>query len=126
MSNKIIENMVEWVESNLERTPTLEKMSAYVGYSPFYCSSKFHEYVGISFRTYINKRRLSLAAIELKKSDDRILDIAIKYGFSSHEAFTRAFNKNYGCTPIQFRKLLPEINLYPKAEVLHNQVHSQN
>lgn len=118
MSVKTIENMVCWVEANLIEDPTLVGMSEYVGYSSYYCSAKFHEVVGISFKEYVMKRKLSLAATELKVTGDRILDIAVKYGFSSNEAFSRAFLRNYGYTPREFRKVLPEISLFEKPQIL--------
>ena len=117
MSVKTIENMINWVEENLEECPTLGEMSDFVGYSPCYCSTKFHEYVGVSFKDYIQKRQLSMAALALQKTKYRIIDIAIQYGFSSHEAFTRAFVRVYGYTPFQYRKLLPEILTFDKSQI---------
>ncbi|WP_041669316.1 helix-turn-helix transcriptional regulator [Acetobacterium woodii] len=117
MSSKTIETMVDWVEENLEADPTLEEMSNFVGYSPCYCSTKFHEHVGISFKDYLQKRQLSMAAMALQKTKNRIIDIAMQYGFSSHEAFTRAFVRVYGYTPFQYRKLLPEISIVEKAQI---------
>lgn len=114
MSIKTIENMVDWIENNITRNVTLSEMSRYVGYSPYYCSAKFHEIVGISFKQYISKRRLSLAAVEIKTTTLRFLDIALKYGFSSQEAFTRAFVNTYGCTPNQYRKQQSTIKLYTR------------
>ena len=118
MSVKTIENMVNWVEENLNKCPTLEEMSDYVGYSPCYCSTKFHQYIGVSFKDYIRKRQLSMAAIALQKTKYRIIDIAIQYGFSSHEAFTRAFVRAYGFTPFQYRKLSLEILVFDKAQII--------
>ena len=118
MSIKTIAVMLDWVEANLEANPELTKLAAYVGYSSFYCSAKFREYVGISFREYVLKRKLSLAAAELMKTDDRILEIAVRYGFSSHEAFTRAFKRAYGCAPDQYRRAKPEVPLFEKICVL--------
>ena len=62
MSVKTVEDMIDWIEENIECQPALDKMASHVGYSEFYCSSKFHEYVGISFKEYIVRRKLSLAA----------------------------------------------------------------
>jgi AraC-like DNA-binding protein len=104
MSVKTIETMVQWIEDNLDQNPTLIKMSDYVGYSSYYCSVKFHEVVGMSFQEYVSKRKLSLAAKELKETSHRIIDIAFKYGFSSNEAFTRAFCRTYGFTPNHLRR----------------------
>lgn len=93
MSVKTIEDMLDWVEENIEEDPTLGKMADHVGYSEFYCSAKFHEYVGISFKEYVGRRKLSLAAEILAETDARIIEVALQYGFSSHEAFTRAFHR---------------------------------
>lgn len=99
-----MEKMVEWVEDNIKENPTLGEMSDHVRYSSFYCSIKFHDYVGITFKQYIAKRRISLAEKEIKTTNRRFLDIALDYGFSTQEAFTRAFTKAYGCTPSKYRK----------------------
>ncbi|HWT75314.1 MAG TPA: AraC family transcriptional regulator [Mobilitalea sp.] len=118
MSIKTVENMIDWVELNLINNPTLDKMSEHVGYSSYYCSAKFHEVVGISFKEYVIRRKLALAATDLKETDSRIIDIAIKYGFSSNEAFSRAFYKYYGYSPRQFRQMLPKCIEYDKSDVL--------
>lgn len=118
MSINTVENMVNWIEVNITRNPTLAEMSDYVGYSQFYCSNKFHEYVGITFKQYLSRRRLTLAAIEVKNTQDRLLDIALKYGFSCQESFTRAFVDAYGYTPHQYRKTLTTIQLYARPNIL--------
>lgn len=120
MSVKTIENMIDWVETNLKDEPTLDKMSDYVGYSSFYCSAKFHEVVGISFKEYVMRRKLTQAAIDLRETNYKIIDIAVKYGFSSNEAFTRAFHKKYGYSPSRFRKVLPQFTLYHKLIIISN------
>ncbi len=102
--------MIDWVEENIEESPTLEAMARHVGYSSFYCSVKFHEAVGVSFKEYLQHRKLNLAVRELITTKKRILDIAVQYGFSSNESFTRAFSKIYGYSPQQYRKIYYSIN----------------
>lgn len=104
MSEKTVHSMIDWVEDNIEESPTLEAMARHVGYSSYYCSAKFHEAVGVSFKEYLQHCKMNLAVRELSTTKKRILDIAIQYGFSSHESFTRAFTKIYGYSPQQFRK----------------------
>lgn len=118
MSIKTVELMVNWIEENIKNEPSLEDMANYVGYSMFYCSSKFHECIGITFKEYIARRKLSLAAMETKNTNRRIIDIAVDCGFSSHEALTRAFVKKYGITPYQFRKSSFEIKLFNKQDIV--------
>lgn len=96
--------MVNWVEENIKEEPTLKQMAECVGYSSYYCSAKFHEHVGCSFKEYVQNRKLSMAAIELCETESKIIDIAVCYGFSSHEAFTRAFVKQYGLSPQAYRR----------------------
>lgn len=117
MSVKTIENMVDWIEENIKVNPTLEEMSNYVGYSSFYCSEKFHEHVGVTFKKYIANRKISLAALDIKNTKRRVLDIAMEYGFSSQESFTRAFVKAYGYTPKNYRRQSPEILLFEKVQI---------
>lgn len=118
LSIKTVDTMVNWIEANITRNPTLAEMSNYVGYSQFYCSSKFREYVGLTFKQYLSKRRLAVAAMEVKNTQHRLLDIALKYGFSCQESFTRAFANAYGCTPSQYRKSSATIELFHKRSIL--------
>ena len=75
--------MLDWIEENIGEKPTLTKMSEQIGYSPYYCSVQFHKICGMTIKRYISGRRLALAALELRDTKERIIDIAFKYGFSS-------------------------------------------
>lgn len=81
----------------------LSRLAERMGYSEFYVSRKFREISGMQFRDYLRYRRLAFALKELRDTDRRILDIALDYGFSSHEAFTRAFGEAYGISPTDYR-----------------------
>ena len=102
--NETVQNMIDWIEDHLTENPSLLEMSDQIGYSPYYCSSRFHEIVGMTLKSYIAGRRLTKAALEIRDTDTRILDIAIKYGYSSQEALTRAFMNAFGCTPAAYRR----------------------
>ena len=91
--NAAIQKMIEWLEENLADNPSLLDMSKQIGYSPYYCSTQFKKTVGMTIKSYIAGRRLAKAAIDIRDGDNRILDIAIKYGYSSQEALTRAYNE---------------------------------
>ena len=70
---------------------TLSFLSRSLGYSEFYTTRKFKEISGMQFRDYLRLRKLAFALKEVRDSDKSFLDIALDYGFSSNEAFTRAF-----------------------------------
>jgi AraC-like DNA-binding protein/DNA gyrase inhibitor GyrI len=63
----------------------------------------FYAHTGFTVKEYIRSRRLSKAALELGNHNESILQIAVKYGFKSHEAFTRAFKKKFGLNPGEIR-----------------------
>lgn len=82
---------------------TLSQLSGYLGYSEFYVSRKFREISGMSLKDYLRHRRLAFALRDVRDGENGFLDIALNYGFSSHEAFTRAFKSAYGVTPSEYR-----------------------
>ncbi len=102
--NEAVQKMLDWIEKNIGENPTLLKISKQVGYSPYYCSVQFHKICGMTIKLYISGRRLALAALDLRDTKERIIDIALKYGFSSQEALTRAFTAAFGCAPAAYRR----------------------
>lgn len=79
---------------------TLRLLSHKLGYSEFYTTRKFKEISGMQFRDYLRQRKLAFALKEVRDSNKNLLDIAFDYGFSSHEAFTKAFKGGYGIMDI--------------------------
>ena len=67
----------------------------------------------ISLAEYIRRRKLTLAAFDLY-GGAKVLDIATKYGYSSPEAFTRAFKGLHGVTPMAARNSNTELKAYPR------------
>ena len=104
MIQKIIARIDESIKSKDSDELSLEKTAQNLGYSPFHFSKKFREISGMAFRDYLRYRRLAFALKEIRDTDRTILDIALEYGFSSHEAFTRAFKEAYCVSPKDYRK----------------------
>ncbi|WP_310602013.1 helix-turn-helix domain-containing protein [Anaerosporobacter sp.] len=67
---------------------------------------------GISISDYVRKRRLTLAGKDLKYNDSSVLDVAIKYGFQSHSAFSRAFKEFHDITPSEAKEESAKLNEY--------------
>lgn len=103
-----IQNIIDEIDACIKNHDgealALSRLAKSLGYSEFYVSRKFSEISGMSLRDYMRFRRLAFALTELRDTDRGILDIALDYGFSSHEAFTRAFRDAYGITPSEYRK----------------------
>lgn len=99
----IIDEIDSCIKQHADEKLALGSLALRMGYSEYYVSRKFREISGMQFRDYLRYRRLAFALKELRDTDRRILDIALDYGFSSHEAFTRAFGEAYGVTPADYR-----------------------
>lgn len=69
LSVQTMESMVKWLDNNVLENPTLEGMSSHVGYPPYYCSTKFREYTGITYKQYLAKCRLNAATNLLIMTD---------------------------------------------------------
>lgn len=69
---------------------------------------------GISLSEYIRRRRLTLAALGLKDRELRIIDVAVKYGYSSADSFSRAFHSMHGILPSEARSDNAKLKAYPR------------
>jgi AraC-like DNA-binding protein len=100
----VVDEIDDRIKSYDDEALTLQSLSRKLGYSEFHTTRKFKEISGILLGDYIRLRKLAFAIIEVRDTKCNFLDIAIKYGFGSHEAFTRAFKTAYGITPKNYRK----------------------
>lgn len=103
-----IQTMVDQIDQSIracdDESLTLRMLVDRLGYSEFHTTRKFKEIAGISFREYLRQRKLAFALKEVRDGTKSILEIALDYGFSSHEAFTRAFKNAYGVPPGEYRR----------------------
>ena len=110
-----IEMSLNYIEQHLSEKIETEKLAEIACLSTFYYQRLFKRLVKRSVQEYIKLRRLAMVIAELNNSEERILDIALKYGFSDHANFTRAFKEVYHITPDEYRKNVPMLNTFDKV-----------
>jgi len=105
---RLIQETIDRIDAGIKEKNSeallLRELSKSAGYSEYHLSRKFREISGMSLRNYLRFRRLAFALKEIRDTDRSILDIAVDYGFSSHEAFSRSFHDLYGVSPSEYRK----------------------
>lgn len=99
-----IQQALDYVEEHLTDEIEYEVVANKAYSSSFHFQRMFGMLVGYTLGDYIRMRRLSLAADELYKSDDKIINIALKYGYDTPESFSRAFTRFHGITPTKARQ----------------------
>jgi AraC family transcriptional regulator len=93
-----------YIESHFGADLALGDVAAAAGVSPFHLTRVFQAATGWPVVRYLRARRLSEAGRELAAGAGDILGVALSAGYSSHEAFTRAFREQFGVTPEEVRK----------------------
>ena len=99
-----LKNTVDYIEEHLLENIDINKVSKKVCVSKFYLQRSFQILTGYSMGEYIRNRRLCLAARELSHSNNKVIDIAYKYGYETPESFTKAFTKFHGNTPSRVKR----------------------
>lgn len=101
----ITKRILLYIEDNLDKELSLERIAKEFSYSKFYIARAFKDNTSMTLYKYIQGRRLDEAARKLVETDQTIVDIAFEAGYSSQQAFTQAFRCAYTCTPREYRRI---------------------
>lgn len=99
-----LQRAIDYVEAHLSEPFSLDDVAAAAGLSRYHLHRLFAAGLAETLKGYIRKRRLTEAAERLRGSDMRIIELAFDSGFASQEAFTRAFQAQFGVTPGRYRR----------------------
>lgn len=98
--------MLLYIEEHLDEPLHLDELAALAGFSPHHFHRVFQHGTGEAPKEYLRRLRLERAVYRLKVSPDNVLQIALEAGFKTHETFTRAFTRQFGINPSEFRHVL--------------------
>ncbi len=113
-----IQKTLDYIEEHIGEDMQIEELAKIAALSPFYFQRLFTRLVKASVRDYIKLRRLAKSVALLRNKNNRIIDIAMEYGFGSHETFTRAFKETYSITPSQYRNKPVGLQNFDKPDLL--------
>lgn len=103
-----------YIEDNITSEISLEKAAKLACSSSYHFQRMFSFITGVTLSEYIRRRRLTLAALDLQIGNDKVIDIALSYGYESPDAFTRAFQRLHGVTPSAAREPGVKLKAYPR------------
>lgn len=100
-----LKEVLKQIERNISENLTVTEMAEFCGWSDSHFMRWFKKMTGLRFISYVNERRLAVAAEALRKSDDKILGISQEAGFANLSNFNRQFKSRYGMTPKEYREM---------------------
>ena len=105
---------MEYIEMHLIEDISYDRAAQIACCSTYHFQRMFSYITGVPLSEYIRRRRLTLAAFELQTGGIKVIDTAIKYGYESPEAFSRAFKKLHGIMPVSARDIGVSLKAYPR------------
>jgi AraC family transcriptional regulator len=112
-----LENMkqaIDYIESNLDSELEYSRIAQIALCSQYHFQRMFGFLIGLPLSEYIRRRRLTLAAFDLQNGNEKIIDIALKYGYNSPDSFSRAFIALHGILPSKAREKGITLKAYPR------------
>ena len=99
-----IRTSIDYMEEHLTDNISAQDVADQVYLSPFFLQKGFSLITGYGIGEYIRNRRLHNAALDLKETEDKVIDIALRYCYETPESFSKAFSRFHGVTPTQARE----------------------
>ncbi len=100
-----IQNAINYIEDHITEDLDYAQIARESFSSPFHFQRVFSILCGYTLGEYIRNRRLTLAGIELTNTNEKVIDVAYKYGYDNPESFANAFRKFHGIAPSQARSV---------------------
>lgn len=110
-----MKNAIDYIEDNLDAEIEYVRIAQIALCSQYHFQRMFAFLIGIPLSEYIRRRRLTLAAFELQNSNEKIIDLAFKYGYNSPDSFSRAFTAMHEVTPSKAREKGISLKAYPRV-----------
>ena len=104
---------IDYMENHLQEDISAQDVADHVYLSPFFLQKGFSLMTGYGIGEYIRNRRLYQAAIDLRETKDKVIDIALRYCYQTPESFAKAFTRFHGVTPSQVRTGAPMTAFLP-------------
>lgn len=104
---------MDYIEENLTKELDYEQLGRVACCSSYHFQRMFTYMAGMTLSEYVRRRKMSLAAEDLLSGEEKIIDLALKYGYASPTAFTRAFESIHGASPTAVRSERLSVKTFP-------------
>ncbi|MFE1025070.1 GyrI-like domain-containing protein [Streptomyces sp. NPDC058818] len=99
-----LNQLVDLVEKHLDEEPDVHGLAGALGTTEYHLRRMFSSLAGMPLSEYVRRRRMTVAAADVVRGEADLLSIAVRHGYSSSEAFGRAFRAVHGVGPSDVRR----------------------
>ena len=103
-----------YIEEHLDGTVDMDVLARIAACSKYQLQRMFPYLAGVTLPEYIRRRVMTRAAQDLRATDAKVMDVALRYGYDSPTAFARAFRRVHGASPNDARRPQTKLTLYPR------------
>ena len=115
--NKLVIDILNYIDNNLYKKISMDELSKVFYFNKDYIMRSFKKELNTTIIDYINKRRIYNSLEELKETDDMMLKVALKHGYTSQEYYSEIFSKYMGVNPLTYRKFTKVNNTIKYEEI---------
>lgn len=108
---------IEYMETHMLEPIEAAEVAKAANIPSLYLQKGFKIMTGYTLGEYVRYRRLYLAAVDLLTNGDKVIDLALKYGYETPESFTKAFTRFHGISPVQLKKNTQKIRSFHPLKV---------
>ena len=102
--NSPVQTAILYIQMHFKSNPSLKEVAGVANLDTAYFSVKFHDFVGVTFKQYLNDIKIKYSAKQLLQTTKSIAVISYESGYESISQFHREFKKKYNCSPMKYRK----------------------
>lgn len=108
-----LNSAIGYIEEHLTGDLDYEQLAKIACCSTYHFQRMFAYMAGVPLSEYIRRRKMSMAAVDLQDGEEKIVDVALKYGYSSPTAFNRAFQSIHGIAPSHVKNEGVSVKSFP-------------
>lgn len=114
-TQRIVRKAIAYLYEHYMESISLDDAARYVGMSKEYLARCFHQEMGVTLVTYLNRYRVKQAKAFLDEGERSLTEVALEIGFSSNTYFSRVFKQEVGMSPSEYKQISKQLRMQEKS-----------
>lgn len=119
-TQRIVRKAIAFLYEHYMESISLDDAARYVGMSKEYLARCFHQEMGVTLVTYLNRYRVKQAKAFLDEGERSLTEVALEIGFSSNTYFSRVFKQEVGMSPSEYKQISKQLRVQEKTQRVYS------